>query len=329
MTPCQTCRSAFNNHTAHEYHEEVESTIHIKQHRAYNNTAQIASDAVHGVAFHTGLGAPLNPTAETPLTKYLNENSIGKFAESAYTKSNIAVVANGAGQAEVTKWVGEFFGDVRAGSELSSPATKYFGGQERIAHTSANNAYVIAFPGSSSFTAGSGYKPEVAVLAALLGGKSSIKWSPGFSLLAKAAASAPGANVSTINSAYSDAGLLTINFSGPAEAIRAATTEAVKVIKSISEGNIAKEDFTKAVARAKYGSLEEVSNIEAGLVSTGAGLVQGGKPFQFAEVTKALQGVTQDQVKAAAKALLESNASVAAVGDLHVLPWAEELGLQV
>lgn len=247
----------------------------------------------------------------------------------------------------MTKWVGEFFGDVKASPKvnISSPAAKYYGGEERIAHPSANNALAIAFPGSSSFTSGSAYKPEVAVLAALLGGKSSIKWSPGFSLLAKAAASSPGANVSTISSSYSDAGLLTINFSGPAEAVRNASIEAVKVLKTISEGSIAKEDFTKAVARAKFGSLEEVANIEAGLVSTGAGLVQGGKPFQFAEVVKSLEGVTQEQVKAvsfpepfsisisnvsqAAKALLEGKASVAAVGDLHVLPWGEELGLKV
>lgn len=271
------------------------------------------------------------PTATTPLTKYLNNETIADFASSAYAKSNIAVVANGAEQSELTKWVGEFFGDVKASGKvnISSQATNYYGGEERIAHSAAKNAIAIAFPGSSSFTAGSSYKPEVAVLAALLGGKSSIKWSPGFSLLAKAAASSPGAEVSTIHSAYSDAGLLTINFSGPAEAIRNASIEAVKVLKTISEGSIAKEDFTKAVARAKYGSLEEVQNIESGLVSTGAGLVQGGSPFQFAEVTKALEGVTQEQVKTAAKALLEGKASVAAVGDLHVLPWAEELGLKV
>jgi len=34
-------------------------------------------------------------------------------------------------------------------------------------------------------------------------------------------------------------------------------------------------------------------------------------------------------MKQAAKALLEGKASVAAVGDLYVLPFAEELGLKI
>lgn len=179
---------------------------------------------------------------------------------------------------------------------MSSEATKYFGGEERIAHD-GGNSLVIAFPGSSSFTAGSSYKPQIAVLAALLGGKSSIKWSPGFSLLSKAASSFPGASAATTHFAYSDAGLLSIQFSGSASAIRNASVEAVKALKTISDGSISKEDFTKAVAAAKYSALEEGQNIEAGLVSTGAGLVHGGKAFQIDEVGKSIEAVSADKLK--------------------------------
>ncbi|KFY09328.1 hypothetical protein V492_05530 [Pseudogymnoascus sp. VKM F-4246] len=316
--------------TPHEFLEEVNPAIKLQQKRAYANTAQIAADSVHGVAFHRGLGAPLHPTLNTPLATYLNEESVSEFASSAYTKQNISVVANGASQADLGKWVGEFFGDVstKGSHELPSAATKYYGGEERIAHASAQNAFAIAFPGSSSFTAGSSYKPEIAVLAALLGGKSTIKYSPGFSLLAKAAAAAPGANISTTNAAYSDAGLLTINFSGPALSVNTAANEAVKALKGIAEGSINKEEFTKAIALAKYRSLEEGQNINSGLVATGSGLIQGGKPFQIDEVTKSIESVSQESLKTAAKALLEGKASVAAVGDLRVLPFAEELGLR-
>lgn len=283
--------------------------MHLKQERNYSNTAEIANDSVHGVAFHRGLGAPLHPTANTPLAKYVNEQSIKDFASAVYAKPNISVVANGANQADLNKWVGEFFGDVspKAAHQLPSEATKYYGGEERIAHTSAQNAFVIAFPGSSSFTAGTSYKPEIAVLATLLGGKSTIKWSPGFSLLAKAAASSPGVNVSTTHAAYSDAGLLTINFSGPSLAVRDAAAQAVTVLKSIAEGSISKEDFTKAVALAKYRSLEDGQNIESGLVATGAGLIQGGKPFQIDEVTKTIESVSQETLKTVRPPFLPSS----------------------
>ena len=241
---------------------------------------------------------PLYPLSSTPLTRYLNEESIQAFASAAYSKPNISVVANGASQVDLAKWVGEFFTEVPSSSAttLSSDPTKYYGGEERIAHDSGNSL-VIAFPGSSSFTAGGSYKPEIAVLAALLGGQSTIKWSPGFSLLSKAVSSFPGASASTTHFAYSDAGLLTIQFSGSAQAIRGASTEAIKALKSVSDGSISKEDFTKAVALAKYRALEEGQNIEAGLVSTGAGLVHGGKPFQIDEVAKAVQSVSSDKLK--------------------------------
>ena len=284
--------------TAHEYHEEVEHVIKLSQKKLLADVSELALNSAHGVAFHRGLGTPLYPSSSTPLTQYLNEQSIQTFASAAYAKSNIAVVANGVGQADLAKWVGEFFTEVPSSSAttLSSEPTKYYGGEERIAHDSGNS-FVIAFPGSSSFTAGGSYKPEIAVLAALLGGKSTIKWSPGFSLLSKAASSFRGASAATSHFAYSDAGLLTIQFSGSAQAIRGATTEAVKALKSVSDGSISKEDFTKAVALAKFQSLEEGQNIEAGLVSTGAGLVHGGKPFQIDEIAKAVQSVSADKLK--------------------------------
>merc|ERR1712144_135228 len=244
-------------YTAHEYHEEIEPIIKLAQKKLLGNVSELAINSAHGVAFHRGLGTPLYPSSSTPLSKYLNEESISQFSQSAYAK------------------------------------------------------------------------PEIAVLAALLGGQSSIKWSPGFSLLSKAVSSFPGASVATTHLAYSDAGLLTIQFSGSAAAIRGASAEAVKALKSVAEGSISKEDFTKAVALAKYRALEEGQNIEAGLVVTGAGLVHGGKAFQIDEVGKSVESVTAEKLKSAAKALLEGKATVSAVGDLYVLPYAEDLGLKV
>jgi len=316
-------------YTPYEYHEEIEPIIKLAQKKLLGDVAALALDSAHSIAYHGGLGTPLYPTSSTPLTKYLTSDAVKEFASSAYGKANIAVVANGAGQEELTKWVGEFFAEVpNTSAQISSKASKYYGGEERIAHD-GGNSLVIAFPGSSSFTAGGSYKPEISVLAALLGGKSTIKWSPGFSLLSKAASTFPGASAVATHFAYSDAGLLTIQFSGSAEAIRGATTEAVKAIKSIADGSISKEDITKAIALAKYRALEEGQNIESGLVSTGAGLIHGGKPFQIDEIGKSVESVSADKLKSAAKALLDGKSTVSAVGDLFVLPYAEEIGLNV
>lgn len=293
------------------------------------NTLAMAQESVHALAFHRGLGAPLHATSSTPFKKYLTADSIAEYAESAFAKPNFAIVANGVQNEELTKWIGEFFEDVSASpaADLKSEQTKYYGGEERIAHASGNSL-VLGFAGSSSPT-GSFYKPETAVLAALLGGESSIKWSSGFSLLSKVAAgSSPTTSISTKSHIYTDAGLFAISIDGPASDIRTIAPKVVEALKSVSQ-NLSEEDFNKAKALAKFKELEFASGTQAGMEYTGAGLVRTGKPYQIAEVAQAYDSVTAAQVKQLAKEALENKASVSAVGDLYALPYAEEIGLKV
>ncbi|KAJ4306660.1 ubiquinol-cytochrome c reductase core subunit 1 [Collariella sp. IMI 366227] len=305
-------------YTTHEYHEEVENVIHMKQ--AKLDASAIALDAAHAVAFHTGLGEPLYPTPSTPISSYLNEYSVAAFAEAAYTKANIAVIADGASEAGLSKWIEPFFKSVPAesASSISTTASKYHGGEQRIPKTGSNSV-VIAFPGAAL----GANQPETSVLVGLLGGESTIKWSPGFSLLSNATAAAPR------NFAYSDAGLLTVQISGKASAVRKVAEESVKALKGVAAGGVSQEVLVKAIAKAKFNLLSASEVSGTGLVHAGAKLIHGGQPLKVAETIKALEGVTAEQLQAAAKTLLEGKASVAAVGDLHVLPFAEDLGLKV
>jgi len=316
---------AQTKYTTHEFREEVESVIRLKQSKV--GAAALALDAAHAVAFHNGLGNPLYPSPNTPIAPYLDESNVASYADAVYTKPNIAVIADGASQSALSKWIEPFFRDVRSQSQVTLEQTvpsKYRGGETRISKVGGNSV-VIGFPGASLGES----KPEVAVLVGLLGGESNIKWSPGFSMLSNATAGTPGARAHAAHFAYSDAGLLTIQISGSASDVRKAAQETVKALKSIAEGGIAKEDVVKAVAKARFNLLSLSETSGAGLVHAGANLISGGQPLQVAERLKALESVNGDKLKAAAKALLEGKASVASVGDLHVLPFAEDLGLKV
>lgn len=284
----------------HEFDEEVLRVIRLSRQALLGNTADMAINSAYGVAFHRGLGTPLHPTSSTPMTRYLDEGYLGLFSKVAYARPNFAVVANGASHADLSKWMNEFFSDSPSSTppefnDLYTARSKYYGGEERIAHDSGNSM-VLAFPGSSSFTGGA-YKPEIPVLAALLAGESTIKWSSGFSLLSKIKESHPYAHITTTHSTYSDAGLLSISISGKAEDVKDSSNEVVKTLKSIASGSVNKEDITKAIAIAKFKALDAGQNITAGLELTGAGLVQGGKAFQIDDVGKSISGVTEDQVK--------------------------------
>ncbi|KAK4999281.1 ubiquinol-cytochrome c reductase core subunit 1 [Elasticomyces elasticus] len=310
------------------FHEEIIPLIQMAQKKYLASTKEMAINSAHGLAFHRGLGVPLFPSSSTPVSKYLDADAIADYASTVYSKPMFSVVANGAEHSELSRWVNEFFTDAptKPSGSISEVQTKYFGGEERIAHGSGNTM-VLAFPGSSTFTGGR-YKPEIAVLAALLGGQTSIKWSPGFSLLSKAGDEFLGASITTSSAIYSDAGLLTITIHGSAKDVRGAASKAVQTIKTISS-SVSKDDFQKAKALAKFKELEFGENVTAAFELTGAGLVQGGKAYQLDETAKAIDAVTQEQVTKAAKTLLDSKASVASVGDLYILPYAEEIGLKV
>ncbi|ORY15465.1 Metalloenzyme, LuxS/M16 peptidase-like protein [Clohesyomyces aquaticus] len=316
-------------YTPWAYNEEVVPLIHMAHKKFLASPLDMAINSAHSLAFHRGLGTPTASSSITPYTKYLSPETIAGYAQYAFAKPNFAVVANGAENADLSKWVDQFFNDTPASFEGYIPggeASKYFGGEERIAHD-GGNAMVLAFPGSSAFT-GKHYKPELAVLGSLLGGQSSIKWSPGFSLLASAAAT-PSTHVKTTSASYSDAGLIYTTITGSAANVGKTAMAAVATIKKVAAGEITKEQIQKAKAAAKFAELERGQDILHGLELTGSGLVHGSKAYQMDEVAKAIDGVTDAKVKEAAKSLLDNKASVSAVGDLFLLPYAEDMGLKV
>lgn len=283
---------------AHVYNEEVVPLLHAAHQRFLANPAEMAINSAHSLAFHRGLGTPTASASTTPYTKYLAADTIEYFSKIAFAKPNFAIVANGAEHADLSNWVNQFFDNVPAQpfeqNTTGIEQSKYHGGEERIAHSSGN-AYVIGFPGSSSFT-GKFYKPEIAVLGSLLGGQSSIKWSPGFTILGNAKAS-PSTYAHTTSAIYSDAGLLYTVIAGSAENVAKTAASAVDAIKKVAGGEITKEQIAKAKATAKFKELEHGQNILAGLELTGAGLVHGSKAYQIDEVAKAIDGVTEEAVK--------------------------------
>ena len=284
----------------HQLQEEVLPRIKLSQKSVLGNTAELADSSAHAVAFHRGLGTPLHPISSSPFTKYIDEEGLKAFSQVAYAKDNFAVVANGASHSELSKWVGEFFTDSPNTAPSDSPKsgggqTKYYGGEERIAHDSGNNM-ILAFPGSGSVTGGF-FKPEISVLTSLLGGQSTIKWSSGFSLLSKATEDCPRIQVRTTHHTYSDAGLLCISMSGDASQMNKAASGVVSALKGVATGQVSKEDFKKAVATAKFQALESGQAISTGIELTGAGLVTGGKAFQIDELGKSIENVTEDQLK--------------------------------
>lgn len=217
------------------------------------------------------------------------------FAHTRFVNSPIEMAINSTHSLAFHRGLGN-----STASASQTPYTKYHGGEERLAHD-GGNAMVIAFPGSSSFT-GQFYKPELAVLGSLLGGKSAVKWSPGFTVLGQAKAT-PTTQVNTTSAIYSDAGLLFTSITGSAQAVADTAKAAVDAIKKIAAGEISSEQISKAKAAAKFKELENGQDIRAGLQLSGNGLVNNSKAYQIDEVAQAIDGVSEEAVKSVSLAI--------------------------
>lgn len=246
----------------------------------------IALEHAHNVAFHSGLGEH-----RLAISTKFSPSLLPSYAQKVYQRGNLAVVANGAAQADLEKWTSEFFKGLPEGTGVPSAPTKYFGGENRT-YNAAGNAIVIAFPGSQGDPDA---KAEFSVLAYLLGGEASTKWNVGTSAISTAVAELTGVKAVARHAAYSDAGLLTISITGPQNSLAKAGEEVIKAVNSIA--NASPEDLKKAIAQAKFDVLAAAEDRTAGIELVGQSVIASGKAPQVESTVAALEAVTLDTVK--------------------------------
>ncbi|KAF5101515.1 hypothetical protein D0Z00_000790 [Geotrichum galactomycetum] len=283
--------TSFNKY---ELIEDVTPLVALEAQAAAKNAAFVSAEAAYSAAFHNGLGNSLLAESYSPVTI----DQVKSFASSAFTKSNITVVGNSVVESDLAALVGKHFGGLSTGAALSTPATKAHAGEVRVKSSGAN-ALTIAFP-STSVT------PANSVIAHVLGGVSNVKWSVGSSLLS-IVANKTGTTINTSYSPYSDASLLSVTISGAsAAAVSDAAALAAKEIKGLS-ASLSEEAIKKASAAVRFAAADLVD------VNPVAAVIAG-------DVT-----VSADAVAEAAAALSSGPVAVGAVGQVHNLPYADDL----
>lgn len=253
----------------------------------HKTPAALSLQTAHSIAFHKGLGSPVVALTN----KYLNNISIPSYASTVYTRSNTVVIASGAPQSSLEKWTTEFLSDVPAGPGPSTIPAKYYGGENRV-YSTLGNALTIAFAGSASTPK---FKPEYTILAYLLGGESTIKWTPGSSILSQAVASIPNVTAVAKHAAYTDAGLLYITLSGPATALTQAGKAVVDAVARLA--TVKAEDVKKAIAQAKFDVLAAAEDRFVGLEMVGQAVINSAAAPQVAGTVNSLEAVTLETVK--------------------------------
>lgn len=259
----------------------------------------VAMEAAHEAVFRKGLGNSLYANLDvTPVTL----DAVKTFGKEAYTKSNVKLVASGVVPDDLNDLVEKHFKHLSSGAALESPASTFYAGEARIpAPESTGDSVVLAFPVKPS--------PVNTVIANVLGAVNPVKWSVGHNPLAVAAAKS-GATFKAQVHSYSDADLITITVNGDSTSVvRSGAQEVARVIKEAG-ASVNDDAVKRAVAQATFANLarSEVDIVSAALAPA----------VDYSTIK------TQD-VKSALESLAKGKVALGAVGQVHELPYLDEL----
>ncbi|KAI0263282.1 peptidase family M16-domain-containing protein [Gloeopeniophorella convolvens] len=126
---------------------------------------------------------------------------------------------------------------------------------------------------------------------------------------------------------YSDATLVGVLLEGSdAAALKTAAQAAVNTFKDAAAGKVGKEELARAVARARFQLAAGVEGREGYVAAFGPKVLKG-EPASVQAALEGVQGVTGSSLTQAASTLVKGKPTYVAVGDLHALPFADEIGL--
>ncbi|GAA5821379.1 hypothetical protein JCM11251_004595 [Rhodosporidiobolus azoricus] len=301
----------------YEFNEQVVPQVSGEYEQGINDSSVYAFDLAHQLAFRKGLGNSLFASPHTAV----DHSTAVSYAKASFSPSNYAVFGSNVDAGKLQSLVSEFFvAGPASSSSVSSSSSQYFGGEVRVpSHGhSPIDQLLIAFKGAART------EVEFAVLRFLLGGDVYTKWGQGESPLSKLQTATTKAQA--FNLAYSDAGLFGVSVSGKTADIEAAAKKAVAALKEVAGG--AKEDAVKrAVAQAKFAAAAALETRAGQVEVVGEQVVSNGQAPSLEDVFSQLDKVTVDSLAKAASSALSSKPTTVAVGNTHVLPYADSLGL--
>ncbi|KXN90755.1 Cytochrome b-c1 complex subunit 2, mitochondrial [Leucoagaricus sp. SymC.cos] len=303
--------------TRHEFEEYVNPQVTSDTEVASSNPTIRALEAAHALAFRSGLGSSLF----APMHNDIDIDQIKEYAASTFAKGNIAVIGTNIDSMTLTKLVDASFANSNTTAEgTATPASKYFGGENRLEATSEGPQTVFIGFGTTSNTSSS----EIATLAAHLNAQPSIKWAKGLSPVAQAIPE--GTSVQSVYFPYSDASLFGLLVQGESvEGVRDAAKVAVEALKKAGKG-LSESELKSAVAKAKFAAASKVEKRE-GLVDVLGSKIFSGADASFESTVAAFDKVTASSFTRAVSALTSAKPTFVVVGDTMKLPYADELGL--
>jgi len=310
--------------TRHEFSEYVLPAVHSESSAASQSAPTHALELAHSLAFRKGLGHSLYAESETT-GSITAEDVRDLHARAVGNPSSIAILGTGISTETLAKLFESAISAYKTSATPvptapAAPATTYHGGAARLASAHGPQAIFVGFGTTTSASV-----PALHALAAHLNPTPALKWA---SSAAPVASGIPaGVHARSVLLPYSDATLIGVALeSTDGAALGEAAKAVVGAFKDAAAGKVGKEELARAVARAKF---QLAASVEAreGYVGAFGPKVLKGETVNVQAALDGIQGVSGTSLSQVAGDLVKRKPTYVAIGDLHALPHADEIGL--
>ncbi|XP_012271872.1 cytochrome b-c1 complex subunit 2, mitochondrial [Orussus abietinus] len=280
------------------------------------DTARLV-ELLHKAAFRTGLGYSLY-CPKRQVGKISNE-TLQHFVNTWFSGSRCAVVGTGVALSDLQCFA--------QGLEISSgdtcnEASKYYGGELRKERNSPLASVAVAVEGASLNNEKDAL--AFAILQRAAGTGPRVKWGSSIAPLHKAVAAAAGQDpfaVTAFNATYSDSGLFGFILSAPGNIAGPLTKAAYSWLRS---PKLSESDITRGKNDLKAAVLAASENGNTQLECLGQQALLKGRVSSVASIAAEIDKITSSDVKSVV-GKLSGKVSLAAIGDLSTVPYADQL----
>ncbi|XP_062137274.1 cytochrome b-c1 complex subunit 2, mitochondrial [Drosophila sulfurigaster albostrigata] len=281
-------------------------------------TEQRAIELVHKAAFRRGLGNSIY-IPRFQLANISSENLLHYVANN-YAPGSAAVVGVGIDNNTLSGFAQNLnFPSGSSGSKSAS--SSYYGGDAR--KDTAGHRAVVAVAGEGAAASNEKEALAFAILKQAVAGKPTKRGNLSglFGEAANCAGDAP-VSVKGLNASYTDAGLFGFVASADSKDIGKAVDFLVRALKS---GSISEKDVQRGKAALKASVVTKYSSDSGLIKEIGRQAALNRTVLEADALVAAIDGISVQQVQAAAKKVAGSKLSVGAIGNLANVPYASEL----
>ncbi|KAH8366079.1 hypothetical protein KR093_008896 [Drosophila rubida] len=281
-------------------------------------TEQRAIELVHKAAFRSGLGNSIYiPRFQLG---QLSSESLLHYVANNFSAGSAAVVGVGIENNTLTGFA-QNLNFPSGGSGGKSASSNYYGGDAR--KDTAGHRAVVAVAGEGAAASNQKEALAFAILKQAVAGKPTKRGNLSglFGEAANCAGDAP-VSVKGLNASYSDAGIFGFVASGDSKDIGKAVDFLVRALKS---GSIAEKDVQRGKAALKASIISKYSSDSGLIKEIGRQAALTRTVLEADTLVAAIDGISVQQVQAAAKKVAGSKLSVGAIGNLSNVPYASDL----